>query len=153
MAELKPILLVEDDIVDTMTVKRALKDLNIENDLIHRENGEEALQYLNDENNTRPGIILLDLNMPKMNGIEFLKFVQTNNELNKIPVIVLTTSRAESDIAESFKYGASGYVIKYTDYDKSVETIEAIVLNWINKEQKKNGEINYGQCEIQNTSH
>lgn len=152
MAELKPILLVEDDIVDMMTVKRALRDLKVSNDLIHRENGEEALLYLNDDNNARPGIILLDLNMPKMNGIEFLKIVQTNDELNKIPIIVLTTSKAENDIADSFKYGAVGYVIKYTDYEKSVKTIEAIVLSWINNEQKQNGDINYGQYQIQNTS-
>lgn len=153
MTKSKPILLVEDDIVDTMTVKRAFKDLDISNDLIHVENGEEALKYLNDENNTKPVIILLDLNMPKMNGIEFLKVVHTNNLLNNIPIIVLTTSRAESDIAESFKYGASGYVIKYTDYEKSVKTIEAIVLNWIDNEHIQNGENNHGQYTVQNTTH
>ena len=153
MTELKPILLVEDDIVDMMTVKRALRDLNITNDLVHRENGEEALQYLNNESNAKPGIILLDLNMPKMNGIEFLKTIQTDNRLNKIPVVVLTTSKAQNDITESFKYGAAGYVIKYIDYEKSVKTIEAIVLSWINNEKKQDGEINNGQYQIQDTSY
>lgn len=71
MGDKKPILLVEDDQVDAMIVKRAWKDANVSDYLIIRENGEEAMEYLNDDTNEQPAIILLDLNLPKMNGIEF----------------------------------------------------------------------------------
>ena len=79
MRNLKPILLVEDDGVDIMMVKRALKDLNVANPLAHTLNGEEALEYLTAESNRRPCIILLDLNMPKMTGVEFLKAVKRSH--------------------------------------------------------------------------
>ncbi|MFQ6114635.1 MAG: response regulator, partial [bacterium] len=72
MRSQKPILLVEDDRVDAMTVKRALLEIKVTNDLVITKNGEEALQFLNNANNEKPCIILTDLNMPKMNGIEFL---------------------------------------------------------------------------------
>lgn len=71
MLKNKPILLVEDDMIDAMTVKRALRELNVINPVLSVENGEEALEYLRDEKNEFPGIILLDLNMPRMNGIDF----------------------------------------------------------------------------------
>ncbi|MFZ0033631.1 MAG: response regulator, partial [Sedimentisphaerales bacterium] len=91
MRTLKSILLVEDDRVDAMTVKRALKDLNVTNPLAHTLNGEEALEYLTTESNRKPCIILLDLNMPRMNGIEFLKVIKADDKLRTIPVVVLTT--------------------------------------------------------------
>ena len=72
----KSILLVEDDLVDMMSVKRALRDLNVTNPLYHVENGEEALEYLRDDKNPVPAIILLDINMPKMNGLEFLEIAK-----------------------------------------------------------------------------
>ena len=128
MQSSKPILLVEDDDVDVMTVQRAIKDLKITNQLVNTANGEEALEYLKDENNKKPCFILLDLNMPKMNGTEFLKIVKADEVLKKIPVIVLTTSRAEQDIVESFRLGATGYIVKSIDYKKSAETIMAIDL-------------------------
>lgn len=131
MRELKPILLVEDDIVDVMTVKRALKELNVLNQLIRVGNGEEALEYLNNKSNTEPCIILLDLNMPKMSGFEFLNIIKADENLKDIPVVILTTSRTEQDITESFKHGVAGYMVKSADYEKSVETIGTIVMNWI----------------------
>jgi len=124
----KPILLVEDDDVDVMTVQRAIKDLKITNQLVNTANGEEALEYLKDENNKKPCFILLDLNMPKMNGIEFLKILKADKALKKIPVVVMTTSGAEQDIVESFRLGATGYIVKSIDYKKSAETIMAIDL-------------------------
>lgn len=135
MKELKPILLVEDDIVDVMTVKRALKDLKIPNQLIRVGNGEEALEYLNNKNNAEPCIILLDLNMPKMNGFEFLNIVKADETLKNIPVVVLTTSGIEQDITDSYKLGVAGYMVKSTDYKKSVETIDTIASNWISGEK------------------
>ena len=80
----KPILLVEDDQVDTMTVIRALKEIHVTNPLVHLENGEEAVRYLQDAQSEKPCIILLDLNMPIMNGIEFLQKLRENEELKKL---------------------------------------------------------------------
>jgi len=130
MRNSKPILLVEDDSVDAMTVKRAFKDLKVLNPLVITTNGEEALEHLRDESNKKPCVILLDLNMPKMNGIEFLKIVKADDTLRKIPVVVLTTSKEESDIVESFKLSVAGYIVKPVDYKKFVEAIRAIELYW-----------------------
>jgi len=132
-------LLVEDDDVDAMTAKRALSDLRITNPLVHAANGEQALRYLRDENNKKPCLILLDLNMPKMNGIEFLKTVKVDNGLRKIPVVVLTTSRNEKDIVESFELSAAGYIVKPADYKKFVEAIRAINLYWALSELPNEG--------------
>jgi len=123
-------LLVEDDSVDAMTVKRAFKDLKVLNPLVLTANGEEALQYLRSKSNKKPCVTLLDLNMPKMNGIEFLKVVKADEVLKKIPVVVLTTSKEESDIVESFKLSVAGYIVKPVDYKKFVEAIRAIELYW-----------------------
>ena len=138
MRNSKPILLVEDDSVDAMTVKRAFKELKVLNPLVLTTNGEEALEYLRgfprsgvpNESNKKPCVILLDLNMPKMNGIEFLKVVKADEVLKKIPVVVLTTSKEESDIVESFKLSVAGYIVKPVDYKKFVEAIRAIELYW-----------------------
>jgi CheY-like chemotaxis protein len=124
----KPILLVEDDHVDAMTVKRVLKDLKVTNPLVKVTNGEEALQYLRNNSSEKPCLILLDLNMPKMNGIELLKTIKADETLKKIPVVVLTTSTEEQDIAETFKLGAAGYMVKAVDYKKFVETVRTIDL-------------------------
>jgi CheY-like chemotaxis protein len=130
MRTLKPVLLIEDDHVDAMTVKRAFTDLKVTNPLIHKLNGEEALEYLRGEGGQKPCAILLDLNMPKMNGIEFLKIAKTDDELKKIPVIVLTTSKSDEDRVETFGLSVAGYMIKPTDYKKFMETIRVIDLYW-----------------------
>ena len=130
MRSLKPVLLVEDDQVDARTVKRAFSDLRIVNPLVQVGNGEEALKYLQNPQNKIPCVILLDLNMPKMNGIEFLKVAKADEEFKKIPVVVLTTSKAEQDKVESFKFSVAGYMTKPTDYKKFVDTVRAIDLYW-----------------------
>lgn len=130
MRNYKPILLVEDDDVDAMTVKRAFKDLNVTNNLVHLVNGELALDYLQERNNEKPCVILLDLNMPKMNGTEFLKVIKANEELKQIPVVVLTTSTEECDIIETFKLSVGGYIVKPVDYKKFVEAIRTINIYW-----------------------
>ena len=140
MRNSKPILLVEDDDVDVMTVKRAFNDLEVTNQLVSTGNGEEALEYLRSQSNTKPSVILLDLNMPKMNGIEFLKTVKTDEALKKIPVVVLTTSGAEQDIADSFNLGVAGYMVKSVDYLKFVDIIRTIDMYWSLSELPLNGE-------------
>jgi CheY-like chemotaxis protein len=126
----RPVLLVEDDDVDAMTVRRALKDLNVTNPLAHTINGEEALAYLKNNENKKPCIILLDLNMPRMNGIEFLQVIKLDDKLKKIPIVVLTTSREERDKIESFRLGVAGYMLKGIDYKAFVEIVRTISLYW-----------------------
>ncbi len=126
----KPILLVEDDEVDVLTVKRALKDLNVSNPLAVASNGEEALTKLQDGRRQRPAIILLDLNMPRMSGLEFLRQVRADGSANGIPIVVLTTSRQDQDVVEGFNYNVAGYMIKPVDYTKFVEVMKAIDLYW-----------------------
>jgi CheY-like chemotaxis protein len=126
----KPILLVEDDNIDAFTVERALKDLKIVNQLVRKFNGEEALEYLRDNKNIKPCIILLDLNMPRVNGIEFLKIIKEDKELKKIPVVMLTTSKENQDKLDSYKYGVAGYMVKTVDYEEFVEVINTINQYW-----------------------
>jgi CheY-like chemotaxis protein len=126
----KTILLVEDDKVDAMTVKRAMSDLKITNPLAHVYNGLDALEYLKNKKNEIPCIILLDLNMPKMNGLELLKVLKKDSDLKKIPVVVLTTSNAERDKTESFDLSVAGYMLKPVDYKKFVDVIRDIDLYW-----------------------
>jgi CheY-like chemotaxis protein len=130
MRNTRPVLLVEDDSIDAMTVRRAFKDLKLTNRLAHRLNGEEALAYLRDPKNEEPCVILLDLNMPRMNGTEFLKIAKNDNQLKTIPVIVLTTSNEERDVVESFRLSVAGYIIKPVDYKKFVDAIRTIDLYW-----------------------
>ncbi len=126
----KHILLVEDDKVDAMTVKRAFKDLKISNELHIVENGVEALEYLRNTKDELPCLVLLDLNMPKMNGIEFLKEARKEKLLDRIPVVVLTTSEEDQDRIESFNLGVSGYMLKPVNYMEFVEVVRTIDLYW-----------------------
>jgi CheY-like chemotaxis protein len=126
----KPILLVEDDTIDALTVQRALKELNISNVLVIVTNGEEALCYLSENPENMPCIILLDLNMPKMNGIEFLQARNQIDQMRTIPVVVLTTSLDEKDRLETFKLGIAGYMLKPVDYKQFVEVVRTIDLYW-----------------------
>jgi CheY-like chemotaxis protein len=129
-ATCKAILLVEDDQVDAMTVRRALKELHVINRLEHIENGEQAIAHLSDPGSNHPCLILLDLNMPIMNGIEFLQVVKADSDLKCIPVVVLTTSDEQKDKLESFKLGVAGYMRKPVDYQQFVEIIRTIDAYW-----------------------
>ncbi len=131
MRSLKPIMLVEDDSADVLIIKRALKELNIENELVNAGNGEEALEYLKNGENERPCIILLDLNMPKMNGIEFLEEAKSDEELKSIPVVALTTSESSQDITRCFKLGIVGYIVKPVDYKKFVKAVRIVDIYWM----------------------
>lgn len=126
----KPLLIIEDDQVDVMTIKRALKEIHVSNPVVHLENGEEALHYLRDPSKDKPCIILLDLNMPIMNGTEFLEVIKHDNELRRFPVIVLTTSEEQQDKLNSFNLGVAGYMAKPVDYKQFVEVMRSIDLYW-----------------------
>ena len=129
-ARKRPILLVEDDRVDVLTVKRAFRDIPISQKLAVVSNGEEALEYLRNSQNEKPYLIFLDLNMPKMNGIEFLQVMKTDNELKLIPVVVLTSSKEKKDKLDSYNWGVAGYVLKPVGYQELVEVIKAIDHYW-----------------------
>ena len=92
-----PILLVDDDRVDIMTVKRAFRELKVTNPVHIANNGEEALAFLSDRTNALPKLVLLDLNMPRMNGIEFMQHIKNDPRLRSIPIVALTTSREQID--------------------------------------------------------
>lgn len=130
MRENKPILLVEDDEVDVLTVQRALRDLKVANPLRIAGNGEEALEILRDPEEPRPTIILLDLNMPRMTGLEFLRIARKEKCIRGIPVVVLTTSRQDKDIMEGFELAVAGYMVKPVDYRKFVDVMKAIDHYW-----------------------
>ncbi|MEO0458429.1 MAG: response regulator [Cyanobacteria bacterium P01_A01_bin.114] len=127
------ILLVEDDAVDVMNVQRAFKKSNVTNPLYLASNGLEALELLRSDLNPIPTsrrLILLDLNMPKMNGIEFLKELREDAELQKIPVIVLTTSDQEQDRVEAYNLNVAGYIVKPVTFNKFVDVVAALNRYW-----------------------
>lgn len=126
----KPLLLVEDDEIDVLTFKRALKEIHLVNHLYIASDGEEALTILRDPVQPSPCLILLDLNMPRMTGLEFLRIVKQDDYFKRIPVIILTTSKDERDKIESFKLGVAGYMVKPVDYHQFVEVIRIIDLYW-----------------------
>lgn len=130
MKDSKPILLLEDDSVDQEAVKRAFKTLKVTNPLVIGNNGEEGLAYLRNQANRRPCLILLDIKMPKMDGLEFLREIKKDEGLKQVPVVVFTSSREERDKAESFKLGVAGYIVKPTTHEKFFETIQTIDLYW-----------------------
>lgn len=122
MNSFKPILHVEDDEIDAMVVKRAFKILKVPNELIHKANGEDALTYLADEDNEKPGVILLDVNMPRMNGSEFLEIVRKDPNLNKIPVIILSTCDRDRDLTGQ---NIVGCVAKSMGFDDFVACVKS----------------------------
>ena len=126
----KPVLLVEDDTVDMMTVERAFKELHVVNRLDTASDGEEALSYLRNPENEMPCVILLDLNLPRMNGIEFLRVAKHDQSLRSIPVVVLTSSEDEQDKLDTFDLSVAGYMVKPVDYQGSIEAMETMDLYW-----------------------
>jgi len=130
------ILLVEDDMVDVMNVKRAFKKNNINNALYVAENGVEALEMLHGENgktkiNPPPKIILLDLNMPKMGGIEFLKKIRTDEKLKNVSVFVMTTSNEDNDKVEAYRLNVAGYILKPLSMESFVNAVSTLHNYWM----------------------
>ena len=128
------ILLVEDDLVDVMSVKRAFRDLKIGNPLFEARDGVEALEYLRGTNGReaipRPVIILLDLNMPRMGGIEFLKELRADEELRASIVFVMTTSDAEEDRVGAYSLNVAGYVLKHSPGHSFLDAISMLEHYW-----------------------
>jgi len=130
MKSIKPILLVEDDEVDAMVVRRALDEIGITNPLHISGDGEQALAHLRSRAQNKPCLILLDLNMPRMNGFEFLQEAKRDANLRRIPVVVLTSSSEARDRAKSFDLGVAGYMVKPVGYRQFVQVVRTIDEYW-----------------------
>ena len=130
------ILLIEDDLIEVMKFKRALSSLNLKHNIIEAQDGERALKILQSYVNL-PDLILLDLNMPKVNGIEFLSILKKDGILKYIPTVILTTSSNEKDLVECYKIGIAGYILKPLKYDQYVSKIDKLLAYWSIVELKK----------------
>ncbi|WP_031425250.1 response regulator [Flavimarina sp. Hel_I_48] len=123
------VLFIEDDEIEVMKLNRTLKTSDLKHSIREAQNGEIALEILK-SNERLPEIILLDLNMPKMNGIEFLRILKNDETLKYIPVVILTTSNNRNDVLECYKVGIAGYIIKPLKYDDYVIKLKAVLEYW-----------------------
>jgi CheY-like chemotaxis protein len=127
------ILLIEDDAIEVMKFNRVLSTLGLNHKIIEANNGEEALETLKVKN-VVPDIIILDLNMPRINGIEFLQILKNDSYLKYIPAIILTTSNNHKDVLECYKIGIAGYVLKPLKYEDYVDRIKKTLEYWSSNE-------------------
>lgn len=132
------IILVEDNPSDADLIKRALNKNNVANKILHLKDGQEVLQYLFGEGQWKgrttantPKVILLDLKMPKVSGIEVLKRIKSNPETKGIPVVVLTSSKEDPDIKECYKLGVNSYVVKPVGFEDFSRTVAQLGLYWL----------------------
>jgi len=135
-AEVKRILIVDDSPKDVELTIAALAEKNLANEVDVAEDGVEALDYLYKRGkfaeyaNGNPAVILLDIKMPRMNGIEVLKHIRSDSKFKFIPVIMVTSSREEKDLVESYKLGANSYVVKPVDIVQFIDAIKALGQYW-----------------------
>ncbi len=132
------ILMADDDADDRMLTRDALEESRVLNDLRFVEDGEELMEYLTRkgkyasvEDSPRPGLILLDLNMPKKDGREALKEIKADPNLRRIPVVIMTTSKAEEDVFRSYDFGASSFITKPVTFDRLVELMRTLGEYWV----------------------
>jgi|TARA_B110000211_G_C13963922_1_gene501865 CheY-like chemotaxis protein len=130
------VLLVEDNLIEVMKMRRTVSLLDLKHNIIVANNGEDALQHIEDKSKF-PDLILLDLNMPKVGGIEFLAILKNNDDIKHIPTVILTTSDNQKDLEECYRLGVSGYVLKPLKYDDYVEKIKNVLSYWSMNELKK----------------
>ena len=132
------ILLADDNIDDAELTIRALKEANIVNNLVHVKDGAEALDfifargaYITRTASHLPRLILLDIKMPKVDGIEVLKQIKTNEATRNIPVVIMTSSKEQADIIMSYHLGANSYVVKPVEFENFVKAVSSIGLYWL----------------------
>lgn len=132
------ILMADDDADDRMLTKDALQESRVLNELRFVEDGEELMEYLtrrgkysDPSESPRPGLILLDLNMPKKDGREALKEIKSDPNLRRIPVVIMTTSKAEEDVFRSYDFGASSFITKPVTFDRLVELMRTLGEYWV----------------------
>ena len=150
MIQLKKILLVEDNPNDVELTLEALQEQNLVNRVITLKDGVEALEYLLYEGNFKdrkretPAVILLDIKMPRMDGIEVLQFIKNNQELKTIPVVMLTSSREEPDLKKCYELGVNGYIVKPVNIKDFFEVVKHLGIFWalLNELPHNGGSIN-----------
>lgn len=132
------ILMADDDADDRMLTRDALEESRVLNELRFVEDGEELMDYLrrngkyaNAAASPRPGLILLDLNMPKKDGREALKEIKSDPNFRRIPVVIMTTSKAEEDVFRSYDFGASSFITKPVTFDRLVELMRTLGEYWV----------------------
>jgi CheY-like chemotaxis protein len=132
------ILLVEDNAAHAELVKRGLEDHRVPNRIVHLCDGEAALHYLlrrgpfaDPARSPRPHVVLLDLRLPRIDGLEVLRQIRTSPELEKLPVVVLTTSEAEQDVAQAYEFRANSYLVKPVDFDRFSRLIADLGFYWL----------------------
>jgi DNA-binding response OmpR family regulator len=136
MNKLGRILLVEDDPKDVELTLTALEEYNLANEVIVARDGEEALEYLysrgkfKTRSSGNPAVMLLDLKLPKVDGLEVLKQIKSEEKLRMMPVVVLTSSKEEKDMVASYKLGVSAYVVKPVDFHEFVNAIKELGVFW-----------------------
>jgi two-component system, response regulator len=134
----KVILLVEDNPSDIGLTKRAFEKHRIRNDLVVAEDGQEALDYLfgtgahaGRDTSVMPAVILMDLKLPKVDGLEALRRIRGHDMTKRLPVVILTSSRADQDVAMSYDLGANSYIRKPVDFEQFAEAVRALDLYWV----------------------
>jgi CheY-like chemotaxis protein len=136
MEKLGRILMVEDDAKDVELTLTALEEYNLANEVVVVHDGEEALDYLyyrgqfTGRGGDNPAVMLLDLKLPKVNGLEVLKQIKADEKLRLIPVVVLTSSKEEKDMVTSYKLGVNAYVVKPVDFHEFVNAIRELGIFW-----------------------
>jgi CheY-like chemotaxis protein len=136
MPSLRPILLAEDNPNDVELTLTALKGLNLANEVVAVNNGAEVMDFLQRKNEfaqratAQPAVVLLDLKMPRVDGLETLKRIRADAEFRTVPVVVLTSSREEADVLRSYDLGANGYVVKPVDFDQFMSAVGQIGVFW-----------------------
>ena len=130
----KIILLIEDNPDDEALTLRALKNNNIKNEVRVARDGQEALDYFFGEEaslNPKPSVVLLDLKLPKVNGLDVLRHIRANEQTNTQPVVILTSSREEQDLLNGYKLGANSYIQKPVDFGQFMEAVRQLGLYWL----------------------
>jgi CheY-like chemotaxis protein len=129
----RPILLVEDNPMDVDLTLRAFKKCNVANPILVARDGEEALKYIPrwQAGEPLPAVILLDLKLPKIHGLEVLRQIKTHAQFAVIPIIVLTSSSEDADVKSAYQLGANSYIVKPVDFNKFIEVASQIELYWI----------------------
>ena len=136
MPSMGRILLVEDDLKDVELTMTALEEYNLSNEVVVARDGEEALDYLyyrgkfQRRSGDNPAVLLLDLKLPKVDGLEVLETIKQDEKLRVIPVVVLTSSREERDMVASYKLGVNAYVVKPVDFHEFVNAIKELGVFW-----------------------